>query len=213
MKPVDQAISLAQQSRSQSTPQSYLGIVSPCSTCINQRSLPSADGRPACPRRFEASLKQQIDANGMDSSTSNLVTLASNGVVDDGTKPLTNPVYDNADNAILIWVAAFKDNAPKVDSTGQLLSPDILDPNFSTDWIVCQNTPVVPQDSEAQYFQKGCMMQGDQIQITISTSQQIMSQAGTDPISLQVSGTAKKINAYSLFPRLPVTKDLAVAGT
>ncbi len=215
MKPTDQAIVIGQQFHSLSIPQSYLGIVSPCSSCLNQRSAISDDGKPACPRRIAAAQKQNLDANNQDSSDLALVVLTgtSDGQQDDGTMTLSNPVYEDSLNTILVWVAAFKDNGPTVDSGGNLLSPDILDPSFSSDWLQCKSRPFVPRDSEAQYFQKGCLMEGDQVEIQFSPRQQVTGQPDGDSAAIAAAGTVHKINAHGQFPRQPVSKDLCVSGT
>lgn len=215
MKPVDQAVSIAQQYRANSAPQSFQGIVSPCSVCKNQRIAQTDDGRPGCPRRAAASLKQELDSQGTDSSSLDLVVLTGvNSQSDTGSSPLSNPVYDTASNSILIWVATVKDNPPKVDPvSGSMVSPGLIDPSFSTDYIVCRPFPVAPRDSEAQYFQKGAFMQGDQLEILLVPQQQITTSADGDSQAINVSGTAHKVNFHSLFPRIPVDQDLCVPGT
>jgi hypothetical protein len=215
MRPVDQAISIAQQSRAYARPESLQGIVSPCSVCVNQRIAQTPDGRPGCPRRSAASLKLQMDDQGADSSSLDLVVLTGvNGQSDDGTQPLANPVYDTATNTILVWTAAINDNPPLVDqSSGAVVSPGLLDPAFSTDWIVCRPLPFTPQDSEAQYFQKGALMEGDQVEATVATKQQVSVDAAGNSAALSLAGTVRKVNFHTLFPRIPVDQDLAVPGT
>lgn len=214
MRPVDPAISIAQQYRANSAPQSYQGIVSPCSVCKNQRVAQTDDGRSGCPRRAAASLKRQMDDQGVDSNSLDLVVLTGlNGQSDDGSQPLANPVYDTSSNSILVWVATVKDNPPRVDDNGIVATPGLLDPSFSTDWIVCRPFPVAPRDSEAQYFQKGAFMEGDQLEILLAPQQQIVTDADGDSQALNVSGTAQKVNFHSLFPRIPVEQDLCVPGT
>jgi hypothetical protein len=215
MRPTDQSISIAQQYRANSAPQSFQGIVSPCSVCQNQRIAQTEDGRVGCPRRSAVSLKQSLDNNGADSSSLDLVVLTGvSGQVDDGTQPLVNPVYDTATNSILVWTASIKDNPPKVDPvTGAVVSPGLLDPAFSTDWISCQPFPVAPRDSEAQYFQKGAMMEGDQVEVLLVKQQQVVSDSTGNSIAINVPGTVHKVNFHSTFPRVPVDQDLAPAGT
>ena len=214
MKASDQAVVIGQQYKGMSHPQVYLGIVSPCAGCLNQRSVISDDGKPACPRRIAASQKRELDDNNIDSSHLDLVVLTGvkPGEQDDGTKPLANPVYDEASNSILEWSAAFKDIGPTLGPSGNLLSPDILDPSFSSDWLQCKQVPFTPRDSEAQYFQKGCLMGGDQIEISVSTRQQVVGSPDGDSRALALGGTVHKINAYGQFPRQPVSKDLCVSG-
>ncbi len=215
MNPSDQAVVIGKQTHGLSTPEAHLAIVSPCSVCLNQRSLPSQDGRPACPRRWAAFQKQELDTDGLDSSYYDLLTLTGTtpGQYDDGTKPLANPVYDAPSNSILVWGATFKDNGPTIDANGNVLSPDILDPNFSTDWIQCWSFPFAPKDSEAQYFQKGALMGGDQVEVVVAPMQQVtMAQDGTTQ-SIPVDGYVTKINANGQFPRQPVSKDLCISGT
>lgn len=215
MKTVDQAISIAQQYRANSAPQSFQGIVSPCSVCKNQRIAQTEDGRPGCPRRSALSLKQELDAKGADSSSLDLIVLTGiNGQKDTGGSPLANPVYDTASRSILVWVATVKDNPPRVDAeTEVMVSPGLTDPAFSTDWIVCRPFPVTPRDSEAQYFQKGAFMEGDQLEILFVPQQQITTDLDGNSQAVNVTGTAQKVNFHSLFPRVPVDQDLCVPGT
>lgn len=212
---VEQAVSIAQQYRAQSAPQSFQGIVSPCSVCINQRIFPTSDGRPGCPRRVAAFHKQELETAGLDSSSLDLVVLTGvNGATDDGTQPLVNPVFDTATNTILIWTASVKDNPPRVDPvSGAMVTPGLVDPAFSTDWITCQSFPVTPRDSEAQFFQKGTMMEGDQVEILLVFQQQITTNPDGTSDALNVIGTAHKVNFHSLYPRIPVNQDLCPSGT
>jgi hypothetical protein len=214
MKSSDQAVAIGQQYQGMSHPEVYVGMVSPCTTCLNQRSITSADGKPPCPRRVAASQKLELDNNNMDSTFWNLVVLTGvqQGQQDDGTKPLANPVYDNASNSILVWAAAFKDNGPTIGPSGNLLSPDILDPNFSSDWLQCKPLPYTPRDSEAQYFQKGCLMQGDQVEISGSLRQQVTANPDGTSQALPLGGTVHKVNASGQYPLQPVSKDLCVSG-
>jgi hypothetical protein len=212
MRPTDPAISIAQNYRALSLPQGFLGIVSPCSTCTNQRALPAADGRPACPRRVAAARKIELDSLQLDSSQYTSVILTGmNGVADDGTKPLSNPVYDAPSNLIQIWVATLKDNAELVNKDGSVASPDLLDPAFTTDWIQCRPLPFGPRDTEAQYFQKGCLQEGDQLEIQVSPTQQVLAST-TAGSNVMLDGTVHKVNHHSLFPRVPVNQDLCVSG-
>jgi hypothetical protein len=214
MRTSNQADVIAQQFHGLSIPQSHYGIVSPCSTCMNQRSIPSSDGKPACPRRAAAIAKQELDDNGFDSSNLGLVVLTGNspGDQDDGTKSLTNPVYDPSSNSILVWSATFKDNGPTYASDGTLVSPDILDPNFSSDWLQCWVQPFSPREGAAQYFQKGCLMEGDQVEIVVSNTQQINKQSDGTLIPMPIAGSVQKVNATGQFPLSPLTKDLVPSG-
>lgn len=137
-----------------------------------------------------------------------------NGEADDGSKPLANPVYDTGSKSILVWIATVKDNPPRVDaSTGKVVSPGLLDQDFSSDWIVCRQFPVAPRDTEAQYFQKGAFMEGDQVEVLFVPQQQVVSDSEGNSKAINVAGTATKVNFHTLFPRLPVEQDLAVPGT
>ena len=215
MRSSDQANTIGKQFHSMSIPQTHLGIVSPCSTCLNQRSVQSSDGRPSCPRRAAAAMKQELDEQTLDSSYYNLLVLTGSapGQQDDGTKPLTNPVYDSPSNSILVWAATFKDNGPTIGSDGTVLSPNILDPKFSSDWLKCWASPFAPRDSEAQYFQKGCLMEGDQVEIVVGPKQQVTAQQSGLSQAIPIDGTVTKINANGQYPRQPVQKDLCVSGT
>ena len=210
----ERAINLAKQFNSFSIAQSHQGIVSPCSSCLNQRSVTGLQNRPFCPRRSAVVSKQQLDNQNVDSSHYNLLVLTgtSSGLQDDGTKPLANPVYDSSSNSILVWVATFKDNGPVIAADGTVLSPNINDPSFSSDWIKCQSFPFTPREHEASYFQKGCLMPGDQVEVSISPNQQITAQSNGSYNSLPISGTITKFNIIGQFPLQPVNKDLCVSG-
>src|ERR1017187_1560775 len=215
MRPTDQSVSIAKQARALVAPQSFQGIVSPCSVCNNQRIANTDDGRPGCPRRSAASLKQQMDSQGVDSSSLDLIVLTGvDGQSDDGTQSLANPVYDSPSNSIHVWVATIRDNPPKNDATtGAVVSAGLLDPSFSTDWIVCHQFPMSPRDSEAQYFQKGALMEGDQVEILVAPQQQISVDSTGNSNAVNIAGTVHKVNFHTMFPRIPVDQDLCVPGT
>jgi hypothetical protein len=66
-----------------------------------------------------------------------------------------NPVYSDNLHAILIWIALLEDNGGVLDSQGNQLCPNLLDPSFNTSYIQCHSLPVTTRDNEAVYFQKG----------------------------------------------------------
>jgi hypothetical protein len=156
-----------------------------------------------------------MDSQGVDSSSLDLVVLTGvGGQSDDGTQSLANPVYDSPSNSIHVWVATIKDNPPKTDSaTGAVVSAGLLDPSFSTDWIVCHQFPMSPRDSEAQYFQKGALMEGDQVEILVAPQQQISVDSTGGSNAVNIAGTVHKVNFHTMFPRVPVDQDLCVPGT
>jgi hypothetical protein len=217
MQPYNQANIVSQQFQGRSIPQSHQGIVSPCSSCLNQRATSdSIGGKPSCPRRVAAAAKQQLDNNSIDSSQYDLLVLTGSnpGEQDDGTKALSNPVYDSTTNTILVWSATFKDNGPTFADDGTVLSPDILDPNFSSDWIQCWQRPFTPRDPEATYFQKGCLMEGDQVDIIVNSAQQISTNSiNGDSSPLPIDGTVNKVQSVGQYPLQPILKDLTISGT
>ncbi len=175
----------------------------------------SVDGKPPCPRRVAAFMKQELDLNNEDSSNFNLLVLTgiTPGQTDDGTKSLTNPVYDTSSNSILVWAATLKANGPTFAADGSVLSPNILDPKFSTDWIQCSSYPFTPRDPGSHYFHKGCLMEGDQVEIVASSSHQTNTKSDGASVVLPIAGTLTKINVTGQFPLQPVTKDLCPSGT
>jgi len=174
----------------------------------------SVDGKPPCPRRVAAFMKQELDLNNEDSSSLNLLILTGTapGQTDDGTQPLVNPVYDSSSNSILVWTATLKANGPTFAANGSVLSPNILDPNFSSDWIQCCTHPFSLRDPESHYFHKGCLMEGDQVEIIVSTNHQTKTQSDGTSVAIPIEGTVTKINTIGQFPLQPVTKDLCPSG-
>lgn len=195
------------------TPQAHLSVVSPCSSCKNQLAE-NADGKPACPRRRIAQRKKDLEAQGAD--TSSLEHLVVTGTDSDA---LANPVYLDGDKggAILVWIATLKDNPGVHDNGGNLLTPHILHPDFDTSFIQCRPLPIVPREQEAAYFHKGAWSEGDMLDATIISNQQLdvvpAQSASDDFMPILIDGFGSKVNFTFFFPRTPVDKDLAPSGT
>ncbi len=192
-------------------------IVSPCSTCINQRSE-AKDGKPACPRRqWMAHAKQLESAEQPIPPSLNPVLLTGNENTDnDGTDSLRNPVYSDESHHILVWVAKLEDNKGVYDKeTGNRVQPHILDPSFDTDYIQCTSKPYSIRDTEANYFMKGAWKEGDLLEVDETPKDQLGlvegEQAEFDPV--KVNGVAQKIDFPFKYNRKPIEKDLAQRGT
>lgn len=189
----------------------YLALVSPCSTCKNQLAAPQP-GLPACPRRaIEAKMKQASDAGGDTAAISHLALYGTEGTDQAGDGSYRNPVYGDTEHAILVWVAALMDNGGTLDSQGNVVNPNLLDPGFDTKYMHCRPLPVIPSDSEAQYFAQGAFMEGDHIEVRQSAQQQL-DVSGSNQAVL-IDGFAQKVNFVFFHPRQPVTKDLCPAGS
>lgn len=207
------SVNLTQVPHNLPIPLSHLAIVSPCSSCKNQLAE-NANGRPACPRRRAVQRKADLEARGLDtSSTDHLVLTGTDG------NDLANPVYVDTEEsgAILVWVATLKDNPGVRDGQGNLLTPHILNPSFDTQYINCRPLPVVPRDNEAAFFQKGAWAEGDTLEVTIISNQQLNDSPDSDSVDdfqpVLIDGFASKVNFVFRVPRKPVNKDLAPAGT
>jgi hypothetical protein len=195
------------------TPQNHLAVVSPCSSCKNQLAENSA-GKPACPRRLIAQRKKDMESQGTD--TTALQHLVETGTSDES---LANPVYLDGENAgsILVWIATIKDNSGVRDKDGTILSPHILHPDFDTTFIQCRPLPIVPRDHEAAFFQKGAWAEGDTLDASIISNQQLSTipdiSSTDDFMPVLIDGFGSKVNFAFRFPRKHVNKDLAPSGT
>ena len=191
------------------------GIVSPCSTCSNKRAVPdTVNGLPACPRLEAQAAKSEYTAIGLSTIQFDPLALTGNEDADPPTNStsLVNPVYSTALNSILVWVATVKDNATIYDSDGNLVNPDLLDPDFDTNYIRCKEKPITPADHESVYRQKGAWNENDQLNITFSGTQQTI--PGTDSSTLVLlNGFANKVNFAYSSPRIPADRDYGVSGT
>ena len=135
----------------------HLAIVSPCASCQNQLTV-SQNGMPACPRRVAQQNIQYMQSVGIDTTgVQHLALYGTEGTSQAGNGSYLNPVYSDNLHAILIWIALLEDNGGVLDSQGNELCPNLLDPSFNTSYIQCRSLPVTTRDNEAVYFQKGCV--------------------------------------------------------
>jgi hypothetical protein len=189
----------------------HLAIVSPCSSCQNQLTV-SHDGMPACPRRVAQQNIQYMQSVGIDTTgVQHLALYGTEGAAQAGNGSYLNPVYSDNLHAILIWIALLEDNGGVLDSQGNELCPNLLDPNFNTSYIQCRSLPVTTRDNEAVYFQKGAFAPKDQLEVTISARQQMTTDGSALPVL--IDGFAQKVNFIFNHPRTPLSKDLCPAGT
>lgn len=201
-------------SKNHPTSGSLFAIVSPCSTCNNQLSSPDPTlNLPACPRRRVAALQQSLDSSNLDSSQ--LDPLVLTGSEDTGGVGLINPVYSDAIHSVLVWYATLNENMGQWDASGNVISPNILDPSFDTKYIRCNQYPTTPSDPESTYYAKGAWQENDQIHVVETSFQQ------EDPASTDIAGSspvlinsfATKVQFAYNRPRTPVGKDFSVSGT
>ena len=182
----------------------HLALVSPCSTCKNQLTAPGPNGQPACPRRV---LQAQ---SATTSIADHLVLFGTEGTANAGDGSYRNPVYWDDGHAILVWTALLEDNGGVYDASGNQIAPGILDPSFDTGHIQCRPLPIVPQDSEAAYFQQGALAENDQLEVALTANQQQATDTGAPVL---IDGFGKKVCFVFNHPRTPVSKDLCPAGT
>jgi hypothetical protein len=196
-------------------PETYLAVVSPCSGCANQLAQ-SQNGMPACPR--QAAILQMQDLQNNNISSANIVPLTLTGNEDNPNSSntgLVNPVYSQAYNSILVWVAALKDNQGIFDENGVQLCPDLNDPNFNTAYIQCKPLPVTPRAHEADYFSKGGWQEWDQIEVNAIKTPLSLPDPNNpgQSVNAPIEGSAKKINIANFYPQQPVFVDHSVDGT
>jgi hypothetical protein len=181
-----------------------LALVSPCSTCKNQLTAAGPNGQPTCPRRV-------LQAGGATTTaTDHLVLYGTEGTANEGDGSYRNPVYWTDGHAILVWIALLGDNGGVYDGAGNPVTPGILDPGFDTSHIQCRPLPIVPRDSEAAYFQHGALAENDQLEVSLTSSQQQAMDTGAPVL---IDGFGKKVSFVFNHPRTPVNKDLCPAGT
>ena len=186
---------------SRTTPIQSLGIASPCSTCTNRNSLPKA-GYPACPRAVL--LQQQQDAinNGTDFTDYEHLTLSgleANPFATPAPGVFANPVYDEGNNSLYVWVARLVDNQGGMNPDRSVAFPPITDPTFLTTYtshIQCMALPMVPSDTLAQYYNKGRIKEGELVMISAYEGQQIDSNGDVEVYG----GSVSKVATHKFFP-------------
>ena len=181
-----------------------MGLVSPCSACANQQAYSDGD-LAACPRRNWAAIASALQAN---SGNPPPAILTRTGSDDDSSGQLVNPVHSQQDGAVLVWVATLDDNQGITDpDTGEELTPDLLDPGFDTQYIVCQPLPFVPDAAQAAYNQSGVFKEMDRLLVHTIPSFQVM----LDGSDVPVPGFVRKVDFSSTFLFLtPASNTLAV---
>jgi hypothetical protein len=194
-----------------------LGIVSPCSTCKNQRYL-SKMGEPmnACPRRSWQNeyLYDIAGTTDQQASGSQIVQLALTGNSNPPslTSPLNNPVYDSDSQSVLVWTALYMINRAIRDNvSGAVVNPGLnegLDV-FDTNYIQCELMPYSPNTDEHGYFLNGAFKEGDPIQVSMNRNQ--YEDGG---MSLKkIAGSVQRSSITGTIPRNPTLSDNAAAGT
>ena len=190
---------------------SAFAILSPCSTCANQRSVPDPNGRQnICPRRGwqNTYAVQQVSSDPDDvSSLPNIRHLALTGIqaqdeANNFQGGLVNPVYDNSGNSIVVWVAKVEDNDVLTDpATGLTVNPSILSGpgSFNTDYIVCSSYPYGPEMNEANLFQSGGLREWETVSVTDNIVQPSLDGLTTE----SYKGTVKRAILLKQTPRKP----------
>jgi hypothetical protein len=224
MPPNEETLKSLVQINSLPTSQVGYGVVSPCSTCKNQRDI-ETDGKPACPRRFLLRFaKERADSkHPLSGSYAPALLTGTEGTDKEGTDSLLNPVYSDDQGHILVWVAHLQDNMGVYDRDGkQIVGPlwapkeQEIDQAYDTDHIHCNALPYVVRETESVYFQSGAYREWDAVEATKVLSFQLDAGLGDDSSNaeaVKVDGFARKVNLAFGFPRLPVEQDLHPRGT
>ena len=193
-----------------------LGIVSPCSTCNNQRYLSTAGGpMNTCPRRVAQNmyLTAMTGDSGQQASASDLIQIAltGNSSVPSLSAPLNNPVYDNSSQSIIVWAATYTTNRAILDTYGNVVNPS-LDQGlnvFDTTYIQCEPLPFSPNVDEHGYFLNGALKEGDPILISKNRNQ--YTPDGTNLKS--IAGSVARSSITGTIPRNPTLSDNSPSGT
>lgn len=137
-----------------------LAVVSPCSTCQNytQSNTGTPDpNRTQCPRRIWIEQSQKYPNNPQIIDP----VLYLSGTSDPNT--LANPVVDEATGNYLIWVATIADNSGILDSSGNIITPSILNPDFNNLYIRCQIEPYQSEQHHDILRTVGAFQEGDYV--------------------------------------------------
>jgi hypothetical protein len=151
-----------------------LGVVSPCSSCKNQRAFPDPNGQKNfCPRRNWIATQQALQQSSQKSDQAAAQTLRHLTLTGTEGTNLVNPVYDPEGSSILVWIAMVEDNDAQINDNGQLTNPSIvLGPDsFDTNQIVCNVLPFTPEQSTTEYRANGGLKEWDTALVTIGTQQ------------------------------------------
>lgn len=195
---------------------SSLGVVSPCSTCANQRSVSDSNGNMnICPRRsWQSQYVTEIagDTNAQARAAA-IKQLALTGTAEDPslTTPLQNPVLDTDGATVLVWTALFAPNRAKLDVNGNLVNPNISDgeSGYDTNYIVCEQYPYTPNVDEHGYYLNGALKEWEPVQVT-----QRVDQYEPGGITLKhIAGTVNRASFGGTIVRNPVLSDNAPSGT
>lgn len=193
-----------------------LGVVSPCSTCANQRSVSDSNGNMnICPRRsWQSQYVTEIagDTNAQARAAS-IKQLALTGTTTDPslTTPLQNPVLDTDGATVLVWTALFAPNRAKLDVNGNLINPNLSDgqSGYDTNYIICEQYPYTPNVDEHGYYLNGALKEWEPIQVT-----QGVDQYEPDGVTLKhIAGTVNRASFGGTIVRNPVLFDNAPSGT
>lgn len=186
-------------------------ILSPCSTCVNQRSSPDPDGRSnVCPRRLWQQTYSQLSSSPEDddrNSLPNIRHLALTGIKSQDQASnfaggLVNPVYDDEGHSIVVWVAMVSDNDAVTDpATRDIVNPSILTgPNsFNTDFIQCRSFPFGPGTNEANLFQNGGLREWELLSVNENLEQPSLDGLTTE----SYAGTVTRATLLRQAPRKP----------
>jgi hypothetical protein len=194
-----------------------LGIVSPCSTCKNQRASSIVGGAMNyCPRRrwqnqyvteIAGTPDQQVDASNIEQ-----LALTGNDSDPSTTAQLNNPVYDIDNQSILVWIALYTTNrAIRSPGSGIIVNPGLSEglDVFDTEYIQCESMPYTPNIDEHGYFMNGALKEGDPIQVSKNMDQFVPGGSEFKPIS----GSVQRSSIAGTIPRNPTLSDNSPSGT
>lgn len=129
-------------------------VISPCSSCKNHRLSYTDEGYWPCPRKvWEERYKNRNDENAVPDY-----------LIESGSKDNTyrNPVYAEKHKMALVWTANLAQNSGiYTPGRSALVTPDILDPNFDSTYIKCNDLPSLLMETEAAYYQGGAYKEGE----------------------------------------------------
>lgn len=199
---------------------SAFAVVSPCSSCKNQLSEMSAEGKPFCPRRkWQADLAAMKSRNEkVDPVLIPLTAYGTEGTNNEGDKSLRNPAYLDDGKITLVWIATLRDNSGLRDKADNQVTPSILDPAFNTEYIHCRKYPYIPAQHEAEYRQNGALKEGDRVAAITIQNQQFTTDSTVidgDPSSFRpvpVEGIVNKVSLVYEVPRAPLEVDHIIQG-
>lgn len=178
-----------------------VAVISPCSSCKNNRVDYTPEGYWPCPRKvWENRLKTQVINDAVP------VYLPTAGGKDGA---YANPCYQEDKKLLLIWTASLVRNSGiYAHGTRDQVTTDILDPQFDTTYIKCNELPSLPMETEASYFNAGAYKQGETVIIfPVEPFQKLNS---NEPYL--INGFAKRVDLAFRKPFMTHDEDVIISG-